>query len=99
MDKTEIRKYVEDNDEVGLTPAELDHVATCCERISRWYYEGYPLGSFLTAVVRNDFIETVFQADDVNIKALEIYAYFLTWNLPSDWRKKANPVGAMKLGL
>ena len=96
MEQSDIRKYVEDNDEVGLTPDELDHVAMCCEHISRWYYEGYPLGGFLTAVVRNDLIQTVFQADDVNIKALKIYAYFLTWNLPSDWRKKANPVGVMK---
>jgi len=96
MNYTEIRKYVEDNDEVGLTPDELDHVAMCCEHINKWYYEGYPLGGFLTAVVRNNLIETVFQADGVNIKALKIYAYFLTWNLPADWRKKANPVGAMK---
>jgi len=89
MDYTEIRQYAEDNNEMKLTPEELDHVAMCMEHISKWYYEDYPLGSFLTAVVRNDLINAVFQADDVNRKALKLYAFFLTWNLPADWRKKA----------
>lgn len=89
MNYTEIRQYVDDNNEPNLTPDELDHVAMCCEHISKWYYEGYPLGGFLTAIVRNDLINAVFQADDVNLRALKIYAWFLTWNLPSDWRQKA----------
>ena len=88
MELAEIRKYVEDNNESFLTPDELDHVAMCCEHISKWYYENYPLGSFLAAVVRNDLIGAVFQADAINARALKLYAYFLTWNLPSDWRKK-----------
>ena len=88
MNKAEIRKYVEDNDEAGLSPEELDHVAMCCEHISKWYYEDYPLGSFLTAVVRNDLINAVFRADAINGRALKLYAYFLTWNLPADWRQK-----------
>ena len=89
MDYTEIRQYVEDNNETGLSANELDHVAMCMEHISKWYYEDYPLGGFLTAIVRNDLINAVFQADDINLKALKIYAYFLTWNLPADWREKA----------
>jgi len=88
MEYTEIRQYVEDNDENHLTVKELDHVAMCMEHISKWYYEDYPLGGFLTAIVKNDLISAVFQADAINIKALKLYAYFLTWNLPSDWRKK-----------
>ena len=92
MTYEEIRKYVEDNNEPNLTSNELDHVAMCLDHISKWYYEGYPLGGFLTAVVRNDLIEAVFQADEINLKALKIYAWFLTWNLPSDWRKKAKGV-------
>ena len=90
MTLAEIRRYVEDNkDDSDLTPNELDHVAMCMEHILKWYYEDYPLGSFLTAIVNNDLINAVFQADDVNIKALKLYAWFLTWNLQSDWRKKA----------
>ena len=52
-------------------------------------YDDYPMGGFLTSSVRNDFVQEVLQADDVNFKALKIYAWFLTWNLPADWRKKA----------
>ena len=89
MNLQEIREYLERNNEPGLTPDELDHVAMCCEHITKWYYEDYPLGGFLTAVVRNNLTEAVFQADHINLKALKLYAWFLTWNLPADWRKKA----------
>jgi len=88
MNYTEIRKYAEDNNEPNLTPEELDHVAMCMEHIQKWYYEDYPLGSFLSAVVSNNLIEAVFQADYINLKALKLYAWFLTWNLPADWREK-----------
>ena len=93
MNYTEIRKYAEDNNEPNLTPEELDHVAMCMEHIKKWYYEDYPLGGFLTAVVQNDLIGACFQADDVNIKALKLYAWFLTWNLPADWIDKAQGKG------
>ena len=89
MTYEEIREYAERNNEPNLTPDELDHVAMCMEHMQRWYYEDYPLGGFLTAVVRNNLMEACFLADDVNIRALKLYAYFLTWNLPSDWRQKA----------
>lgn len=89
MTLTEIRKYVEDNNEPNLSSDELDHVAMCMAHIQKWYHEDYPLGSFLTAIVNNDLINAVFQADTINLKALKLYAWFLTWNLPSDWREKA----------
>ena len=90
MTYEEIRQYAEDNNEPGLTSEELDHVAMCMEHIQKWYYEGYPLGHFLTAVVNNNLMEAVFRADAVNIRALKLYAWFLTWNLPADWRQKNN---------
>ena len=89
MTLVEIRKYAEDNNEPNLTSNELDHVAMCMEHLQKWYHEDYPLGNFLTAIVNNDLRNAVFQADDINIKALKLYVWFLTWNLPSDWRKKA----------
>ena len=92
MKLIEIRNYVENNNEMGLTPDELNHVAMCMEHIVKWYYEDYPLGNFLLAVVRNDLMGAVFQADDINSKALKLYAWFLTWNLPADWREKAKGV-------
>jgi len=88
MDYTEIREYVERNNEPNLNSDELDHVAMCMEHISKWYYEDYPLGDFLTAIIRNDLIGACFHADNINIKALKLYAWFLTWNLPADWREK-----------
>jgi len=89
MNYTEIRGYLEANNEPHLAPDELDHVAMCCHHIWKWYYEDRPLGSFLSAVVRNDLLEAIFKADDINAKALKLYAYFLTWEMPGDWRSKA----------
>ena len=94
MSYEEIRKYVDDNNEPHLKSEELDHVTMCMEHIVKWYYEDCPLGSFLTAIVGNDFIGVVFQADDVNLRALKLYAWFLTWNLPADWRKKGMEQGS-----
>jgi hypothetical protein len=88
MNFQEIRDYLERNNEPNLAPDELDHVAMCCNHIMKWYYEDYPIGDFLTAVVRNDLTEAVLRADDINTRALKLYAWFLTWNLPADWRKK-----------
>lgn len=84
---SEIRQWVEDNAE-GII-LDYDHVAMCLEHIQRWYHEGYPLGHFLTAVVRNDLCEACFQADDTNIRALKLYALFLHNHLPDDWKTKA----------
>ena len=89
MEYNEIREYVEKNNEPNLAPDELDHVAMCMEHISKWYHEGYPLGGFLTAIVKNDLIGAVLRADAINLKALKLYTWFLTWNLPADWREKA----------
>ena len=75
--------------EIPLSFDELDHISMCMEHIYRWYYEGYPIGSFLTAVVRNDFGEACFKADDTNRKALYLYALFLANKIPFDYRKKA----------
>jgi len=88
MSYEEIRQYVERNNEPNLTSEELDHVATCMENLMKWYYDGYPLGSFLQAIVKNDLLEASIRADDTNIKALRIYAWFMTWNMPNDWRVK-----------
>jgi len=62
------------------------------EHIQKWYYEDYPLGGFLAAIVRNDLMDAIRRADGVNIRALRMYAWFLTWNLPADWRQRAKPI-------
>ena len=94
MDRADIEKWVESNS-VGLMPEtplgfeEIKHVSMCMEHIYKWYTEDYPLGNFLTAVVRNDFCEACFKADGVNRKALYLYALFLANKIGYDYREKA----------
>lgn len=94
MEQSDIRQWVEANAK-GLMPdtelasEELDHIAKCIHHICKWYYEGYPIGNFLTAVVRNNFSEACFQADGTNRKALYLYALFLANKIPLDYRTKA----------
>lgn len=92
--ESDIRRWVESTAEafmpnIELTSAEFDHIAMCMYHIDRWYHEGYPIGDFLTAVVRNEFSEACIRADDTNRKVLYLYALFLANKLPHDYRKKA----------
>lgn len=95
MSGADIKDWVKSNaeglmPEVPLTLDELDHVAMCMHHIYKWYWEGYPIGSFLTAVVRNDLCNACFEADNVNRRVLYLYALFLANKLPMDWRIKAS---------
>jgi len=97
MEQSDIRQWVGENAKyMDLNSDEIDHIAMCLHHIYRWYHEGYPLGGFLTAVVKNDFSEACFRADDINRKALYLYALFVANKIGYDYRKKANPPGAMK---
>lgn len=94
MNRNDIKKWVESNatnlmPEIPLEPDEIEHISMCMEHICKWYFDDYPIGNFLTAVVRNDFSEACFRADDINRKALYLYALFLANKLPFDYRKKA----------
>jgi len=94
MERKEIRDWVKDN-AYGLMPTvdfndeDFDHIAMCMEHISLWYFEGYPIGDFLTAVVRNDFMNASLLADNVNQKSLYLYALFMANKIPADYRTKA----------
>jgi len=94
MEQSDIRQWVEANakglmPEIPLSPDEVEHVSMCLEHILKWYHEGYPIGHFLTAVVKNDFSGACIRADDVNRKALYLYALFLANKIPFDYRDKA----------
>jgi len=94
MEYIEIRNWVVANaeglmPEITFTLEETDHIAMCMEHIYKWYHEDYPIGDFLTAVVRNDFSEACFQADNINRKALYLYALFLANKIPFYYRQKA----------
>lgn len=81
----EIRAWIERNQEgAGLTSDEIDHVAMCMDHIQEWYHNDRDIGSFLSAVVANNFTEVCFTADDVNGKSLRLYALFLRNHLPAD---------------
>ena len=93
MTEEEVRQWVEQNTTLqpgmALAPEELDHIAMCMHHIWQWYFEGRPLGDFLTAVVQDKFAESCFRADDVNRKALYLYALFLSNKVGYDYRDKA----------
>ena len=93
MKQSEIREWAEEcagmTPETQFTDDELDHVAMCLHHIDRWYHEGYPIGDFLTAVVRDEFVNACCLADDTNRKALYIYALFVHNKLGDDYKKKA----------
>ena len=50
------------------------------------------LGSFLTAITKNQFEKAVNYADGINLKHIEIYAKFLYNYMPFDWKTKFNEV-------
>ena len=94
MEESEIRQWVEDNakglmQDIPLEPEDLDHVAMCMHHIWQWYFEGRPLGGFLTAVVEDQFAEAALRADDSNRKVLHLYALFCRNKLGFDYRDKA----------
>ncbi len=93
MEESEVRQWVEQNatlqPNIELTPKELDHIAMCMHHIWQWYFEGRPLGDFLTAVIQDKFAEACVRADDVNRKALYLYALFLANKVGQDYIEKA----------
>lgn len=95
MDISQIKEWLVANatelmPEIPFTPIEIDHIAMCMHHIFEWYHKDFPIEDFLTAVVRNDFSEACFQADNINRKALYLYALFLANKLPLDYRQKAS---------
>ena len=94
MEESDIRQWVEANTvlqpEIRLTPKEVGHIAMCLHHIWLWYFEGRPLGDFLTAIVQDKFAEACIRADDVNRKALYLYALFLANKITLTYRKKAS---------
>jgi len=95
MNEVEIRGWLARNyvDSLLLTSEEVDHITMCLYRISRWYFEDYPLGDFLRAVVKNDFTGACLRADSINQKVLHVYAMFCMNHIGHDYQDKANGRG------
>lgn len=62
--------------------------------IERYVMSGVPMGSFLTAVFANDFMEAAGRADDENREALFAYARFLYNSVPSTCKGSYDAVSA-----
>ena len=70
---------------------EQEHLIAQLSTIVQWYNDPTEtsLGHFLTAVVKNDFVNAVSRADKTNIRCLIIFAQFLYNYLPLDYKQKA----------
>lgn len=87
MTYEEIRAWVELNStlmpEIHFSAADLDHVAMCMQHLYEYWHGRWPdLGSFLTAVAKNDFRIACVKADIPNRKALYLYALFVSNKMP-----------------
>jgi len=94
MSVIDIRKWVGENakalmQSTHFSISDLDHITMCMEHIYAWYHYDYPVGGFLTAVLKDNFMEACLHADDINRKALYLYALFLANKIPSDYKRKA----------
>ncbi len=84
-----IKEWVRENAE-GLMPdqhftdEELDHIAMCCEHLFDAVVNDRPVGSFLRAVISNNFRDACIRADGTNRKALYLYAMFMLNRTPAD---------------
>ena len=57
--------------------------------ILRWLWDGWMPGSFLEAVISNDFKHACLCADHINKQSLAQYGEFFTWYMPMDcWGSK-----------
>lgn len=76
----------------NLGEEKLNHVAMCLHHIYLWYIgvlKPYHLGRFLTAILRNDFMDACGRADSTNAQVLPIYAKFLYNYMPLDYKERA----------
>lgn len=91
LTQQDVKRWIKRQPESKLITSEkeLNHVAMCLHHIYQWYNDDLPIGHFLTAVLKNDFMEICGQADDANRKVLPLYAKFLYNIVPADYRTKA----------
>jgi len=88
--KIMMEEWIVQNSSERPTIDEIDHIIDCFETIYNWYEKFYSPGGFITAVLKNNFTEACLRADDINRKNLYLYALFLYWHLPHNYRDKTN---------
>ena len=77
-----IKKYVSDRIENGFQDEYCKIPEYMHDGIRRWILDGILPGSFLEAVIRNDFKGACVNADENNSRYLANYGKFFTWYAP-----------------
>lgn len=90
LSQEDVKAWLVEQTEIkDLGDEELNHVAMCLHHLYLWHKEDLPVGHFLSAVLKNDFMEACGRADNTNKKVLPIYAMFLYNYAPIDYKTKA----------
>ncbi len=78
LNADDIQRWVRRQEEAKrLTGDEFDHVVFCLHKIYKHAAENAVIEKFLSAVLKNDFIEAGLFADETNRKVLSLYAKFV----------------------
>lgn len=76
-----------------LSEEDITHITSILYNIVLWYYDRPSgLGGFGSHILRNDFRKAVLNADNVNLRAIRIYALFMFNIMPQDYIEKAQRV-------
>ena len=59
-----------------LTPEEKRHALSIMKSLYMVWLEQYNAGNFINAVLKNDFMEVINRADDINMRCLKLYVWF-----------------------
>jgi len=81
MTKEEKEVYWKDHIENGFQAYTLPPYMK--DGVILWVTRGIDPGSFLMAVLENDFVNAVFKADHNNLAKLKEWAHFVYWHLPA----------------
>jgi len=75
----EVREWLLKN---GVKKEDVEHVLKCLRAAIAELYGEFPCGDFMRAILKNDLMETIFRADDINIHYIPVYVRFLFWYIP-----------------
>jgi hypothetical protein len=75
------RKFVRGCDP-RLPEEAVAHLEHCLRSLAMFYIEGWNIGDFLTAVVKNNLMDSMKRADEVNQKNVHVYCSFIYNEVP-----------------
>lgn len=83
LERKDVEEFLREENRGRITDDDLAHVADCFMSIYRFHHGGYPPGSFVSALIRNDFLGAVGRADRTNQKHLDLYGILLHNCIPA----------------